>query len=69
MTAWQKIQMLFQSRKFWVLIAGIVTIAGAYATGQIDGWQSVQAIIAALAAYTTGIAIVDAGAAAGAKNA
>jgi hypothetical protein len=67
MTTWQKIQRLFQSRKFWVLIAGIVTISGAFATGQIDGWQATQALIAALAAYSTGIAIVDAGQAAGSK--
>ncbi len=64
MTTWQKIQRLFQSRKFWVLIAGLVTIAGALATDQIDGWQAVQAAIAALAVYSTGIAIVDAGEAA-----
>ena len=69
MTTWQKIQRLFQSRKFWILIAGLVTIAGALATGQIDAWQAVQAAIAALAVYSTGIAIVDAGEAAGANNA
>jgi hypothetical protein len=58
-----KLKMLFQSRKFWVLLAAIVAIAGGYATGQVDGWQALQLLIAALAAYSTGIAIVDAGAA------
>jgi hypothetical protein len=52
---------LLQSRKFWVLIAALVAVAGAYATGQIDTWQALQAAIAALAVYSTGIAIVDAG--------
>ena len=59
-----KLLRLLQSRKFWVLVAAIVTIAGSYATNQVDAWQALQALIAALAAYTAGIAIVDAGAAA-----
>ncbi len=59
----EKVQRLLQSRKFWVMVVAVVTVAGAYATGQIDGWQATQAIVAALAAYSTGIAIVDAGAA------
>ena len=64
-----KVQRLLQSRKFWVLVAAIVAIAGGYATGQVDGWQALQLLIAALAAYSTGIAIVDAGTASGARSA
>jgi hypothetical protein len=58
----EKLQKLLKSRKFWVLVAAVVTAAGAQATGQIDGWQAVQAIVAALAAYSVSIGIVDAGA-------
>jgi hypothetical protein len=58
----EKLQKLLKSRKFWVLAAAVVTAAGAHATGQIDGWQAVQAIVAALAAYSVSIGLVDAGA-------
>jgi len=59
------IQRMLESRKFWVLLAGLATVTGALVTNQIDTWQAVQAYIAALAVYSTGIAIVDGGVAAG----
>ena len=63
MTLSEKLKALLTSRKFWALIAGLAAIAGTLATGQIDSWQALQAAIAALAVYSTGIALVDAGAA------
>jgi hypothetical protein len=63
----EKLKLLLQSRKFWVLIAALASIAATLASGAIDGWQALQAAIAALAVYSTGIAIVDAGVAAGKK--
>jgi ABC-type branched-subunit amino acid transport system permease subunit len=56
-----KLYLLLHSRKFWALIAAIVAVATALATGQISEWQALQAAIAALAAYITGTAIDDAG--------
>ena len=58
---WDKVKALFRSRKFWVLIAAIVTILGAFLTQQVDAWQALQALIAALAVYSTGVAIEDNG--------
>ncbi len=52
---------ILKSRKFWVLVLAVVTAAGMLATGEISGWQFVQAIVAAAAAYSTGVAIEDAG--------
>lgn len=62
MSIWEKIQRLLGSRKFWALVASMVTAAGAQATGQITTWEMVQAIVAALAVYSTAIAAVDAAA-------
>jgi hypothetical protein len=59
---------LLHSRKFWVLIVALVGIAAGFATGQIDAWQAIQAAVAALAAYSTGVAIEDAGFKAGGGN-
>jgi len=58
-----KFKLLLQSRKFWVLVAALAATASALAAGKIDAWQALQAAIAALAFYCTGIALVDAGAA------
>lgn len=58
---YNKLKALFKSRKFWVLIAAIVAIAAAYFTDGITMWQAVQALVAALAAYSTGVAIEDNG--------
>ncbi len=59
---------ILKSRKFWVLVLAVVTAAGLLATGEITGWQFLQALIAAAAAYSTGVAIEDAGLKAGSKN-
>lgn len=60
-----KILALLKSRKFWSAVIAVVTAASLQATGQINTWQFLQALIAALAAYSTGVAIEDAGAHAG----
>ncbi len=62
MEGWEKVRAILQSRKFWVLVIAIVGILAALATGKIGTWEAVQAFVAALAAYSTGIAIEDAGA-------
>ncbi len=59
---------ILKSRKFWVLVLAVVTAAGLLATGEISGWQFLQAIIAAAAAYSTGVAIEDAGLKAGQRS-
>ncbi len=61
LTFWQQIKLMLRSRKFWVLLAALTAIAAGYSSGQMDGWQAVQALIAALAVYSTGVAIEDAG--------
>jgi len=62
LTVWEKIKAMFKSRKFWALCAALVAILSGYLTENISVWQSVQALIAALAVYSTGVAIEDAGA-------
>lgn len=57
----EKVKQLLQSRKFWALIAALAAIAGGYFTHSIDVWQAIQALIAALAVYSTGVAIEDSG--------
>ena len=46
---------------FWALLAALTAVAAGLSTGHIDVWQAVQAAIAALAVYSTGVAIEDAG--------
>ena len=58
---WDKVKALFRSRKFWALIAALLATLGALLTNQIDVWQALQATIAALAVYSTGVAIEDNG--------
>jgi hypothetical protein len=58
---------IFKSRKFWVLVLALLAATAAFAYGNIDGWQYIQALIVALAAYSTGVAIEDAGLKAGAR--
>lgn len=57
----EKLLALLKSRKFWALVLAVVTAASLTATGQIGAWEFVQAVVAALAAYSTGVAIEDAG--------
>jgi len=65
MTIWEQIQKVLRSRKFWALLAALAAVAAGLSSGQIDTWQAVQAVIAALAVYSTGVAIEDAGIKAG----
>ena len=58
----ETIKRLLQSRKFWVLLAALLGIVAALVYKQVDVWQALQAAIAALAVFSTGIAIEDAGA-------
>jgi anti-sigma-K factor RskA len=58
---YNKLKAMFQSRKFWVLIAAIVAIAAGYFTQGITEWQAIQALVAALGLYSTGVAIEDNG--------
>ena len=55
----QKLAQLLTSRKFWALVASLVTVAAGYSTGDLAVWQAVTAAVAALAAYATGTAIED----------
>jgi hypothetical protein len=56
-----KIKSVLSSRKFWAAAIAALSAAAAFATGQIDAWQLVQALVAVAAAYSTGVAIEDAG--------
>lgn len=61
MTIQQQIVAVLRSRKFWVLLAGLVALAAAYSQGQIDAWQALQGALAAGAVYSLGVAHEDAG--------
>lgn len=61
MTFGQKVIGVLKSRKFWALVAALVATSAAYFTHQIQAWQAIQAAVASLALYSTGVAIEDAG--------
>lgn len=61
MTFMEQIKKIVRSRKFWVLVAALVATLAAFLTQQIDVWQALQAALAALAVYSTGVAIEDSG--------
>jgi Mg/Co/Ni transporter MgtE len=61
MTFLEQLKKIVRSRKFWVLIAALLATLAAYVSGNIDVWQALQAAVAALAVYSTGIAIEDNG--------
>ncbi|HNS07176.1 MAG TPA: hypothetical protein PKZ26_08885 [Anaerolineaceae bacterium] len=61
MTFLEQLKMMLRSRKFWALMAAIIATLAAYLTQQIDVWQALQALVAALAVYSTGVAIEDSG--------
>ncbi len=52
---------IVRSRKFWVLIAALLATTAAFVTHQISVWQALQMAVAALAVYSTGVAIEDNG--------
>ena len=53
----QKIWELLKSRKFWALVAAIVGVAAALATGEITELQALQLAVQALMAYIVGTGI------------
>lgn len=57
MTLSEQIQKILRSRKFWVLVAALIATLTSYLTDQISVWQALQAAVAALAVYSTGVAI------------
>lgn len=58
---YNKFLSIFKSRKFWACFLAVLTAVGAFMYGEISVWEMVQAIVAAAAAYSTGVAIEDAG--------
>ena len=61
MTILEQLKLILRSRKFWVLIAALLATIAAYFTQEITVWQALQAALAALAVYSTGVAIEDNG--------
>ena len=61
MSILDQIRHVLRSRKFWALLAALTAVAAGLSSGHIDVWQAVQVAIAALAVYSTGVAIEDAG--------
>ena len=59
MSVFEQIVRVLRSRKFWALLAALATVAGTYFAGEVDAWQALQAVIAALAVYSTGVALED----------
>ena len=58
---YNKFLSIFKSRKFWACFLAALTAVGAFLYGELTVWEMVQAIVAAAAAYSTGVAIEDAG--------
>ena len=58
---YNKFLAVFKSRKFWACFLAVLTAIGAYVYGDLDLWEMVQAVVAAAAAYSTGVDIEDAG--------
>lgn len=56
-----KFKAVLRSRKFWAVLIASLSAAAAYAVGEISAWQLVQSLVAVAAAYSTGVAIEDAG--------
>ena len=54
-----KLKRLLTSRKFWTLVGSLVTIWGAYLTGEMPLVQAVTLTVGALAVFSTGVAIED----------
>lgn len=52
---------IFKSRKFWACFLAALSAIVAFLFGDLELWQLIQALVAAAAAYSTGVAIEDAG--------
>jgi hypothetical protein len=61
MSVIEQLKKILRSRKFWVLVAALVATLAAFCAQQINVWQALQACVAALAVYSTGVAIEDSG--------
>ena len=61
MTLLEQFKKIVRSRKFWVLIAALLATLAAFVSQEISVWQALQMAVAALAVYSTGVAIEDAG--------
>ena len=59
MTFAEQLKKILRSRKFWVLATALLATLAAFLTQEIDVWQALQAAVAALAVYSTGVAIED----------
>ena len=57
----EQMKKILRSRKFWALAAALLATLAAFLTHEINVWQALQAAIAALAVYSTGVAIEDNG--------
>ena len=57
MTLLEQFQKIIRSRKFWVLMAALLATLAAFVTHEISVWQALQMAVAALAVYSTGVAI------------
>ena len=57
MTFLEQLQKILRSRKFWVLAAALLATLAAFVTHEISVWQALQMAVAALAVYSTGVAI------------
>lgn len=61
MTFPEQLKKILRSRKFWVLMGALIATLASYFSDQISVWQALQAVVAALAVYSTGVAIEDSG--------
>ena len=57
----EKVYQVLKSRKFWALVASLVSVWGAYFMNGLSVVEAVQATVAALAAYSIGTGIEAAG--------
>jgi hypothetical protein len=55
----EQLNRILHSRKFWALVIALIATAAGLATSEVTIWQALQAAVAALAAYSTGVAIED----------
>lgn len=56
-----KLQTVLKSRKFWALVASLVTIIGGFYEGQIPAQDAANNLIIALAVYSIATGIEDNG--------
>ena len=56
-----KMANLFGSRKFWALVTALVTVGGAFYSGQLSGQDAANSVVMALSAYSIATGIEDNG--------